>query len=148
MFFTALMGLLSSVDCLVVSLTSNSDGTITVFAQQKGGDITSPLNIGLPLTGTPEELDAEFSTLVAGYTAKRKSLTEQLEETNAILEASTKEASAKAVKALSGKSSNKVAVPPPGGDRDLDDDDEGNDVVPPATAAAPVVAVETDNLFA
>lgn len=105
--FVALQTLLATVASITTSMVANEDGTITVTvmpkAKKDGGN--AALNTPLSLTGTAEELDAEFATLLASYTTKRSSLAEQLETTESVLEAAKKEAATKATKAVAkGKS--------------------------------------------
>ena len=92
------------------------------------------LAIPLVLTGTAEELDAQFVNLLRSFADEHQSLAEQLEATRNILEAAKKDASKKAEGALR-KGTAKVTAP-------ADDDDDETET--PAAADFPV----EDNLFA
>lgn len=145
MMFQALFPLLQQGQVTLV-LNANADGTITAMVSQKAeGALATPLT----LTATPDELDADFATVVGTFGQQRKSLAEQLEATNAILQAAEKASANKATKALSnpGKASTLVDKASGEADDDLvgDDNDEG-DVA--KSNQAPAAAVAEDNLFA
>ena len=114
--FQALQTLLAVCASLSVTLVSNANGTITVTVipkSNKGSENSAALNTPLSLTGTPEELDAEFVSILSKYTDSHKSLAEQLETTEAILEAAKKEAATKATKAVTkGKTSGQATSEP------------------------------------
>lgn len=154
--FTALQTLLATLAGITVSIVANADRTLTVCvipkAKKEGGD--AALNTPLNLTGTAEELDAEFANILTSYTNKRTSLSEQLAATEAILEASQKEATSKATKAVKkgGAKASETPAKPAGDDEDEHQDDD--DVVGSCTPAASVAieakpaAAADDNLFA
>jgi PRTRC genetic system protein E len=149
--FKALQALLAACASITQTMALNSDGTITVTIipkATKGGDGNASLNTPLCLTGTPEELDAEFVNILTSYTAKRTSLAEQLESTAAVLDAAKKDAAATATKAISKSTSSKTGGPGPKEngakvDGEHDDDDEnqaGSSTAEPVVAAATAVA--------
>ena len=150
--FTALKSLLATVASLSVSLVLNADGTITVTVLPKGKkEGENALNTPLSLTGTAEELDAEFAETLAKYNGTRLSLAEQLEATNAILEAAKQEASKKATTAVKkGSKASTPASPAASGDNDEDDenpeDSSGDSSTPPASTAASE-AKPADNIW-
>jgi len=83
-------------ETLSVSLVvaKNKDGlSVTVLPKSKEG-VDASLSTPLALQGSADELDAEFTSLLAGYAGARKSLSEQLADTKAVIEAA-KQASAK-----------------------------------------------------
>ena len=156
--FTALQTLLATVAGLSISIVANKDDTITVTvipkAKKEGGD--AALNTPLQLTGTAAELDAEFVGIVANYSNKRMSLSEQLEATESILEAAKKEASTKATKAIkkgsgatapaTSATSTETSSASDDGDEEPADSDSSQ-AAHTAGEAKPAAAAD-DNLFA
>jgi PRTRC genetic system protein E len=69
-------------------------GTMTVVVIPKPADAKDEPALATPLslTATPEEFDAEFTTVLAGYRTQRLSLAEQVAATNEVL-AAAREAS-------------------------------------------------------
>ena len=102
MFFQELKSLLEGCAALAVTLSSGREGTITVTVRPtlKDAKDAEALAIPLVLTGSAEELDAQFVGLLQGYAEERQSLAEQLEATRNILEAAKKDASKKAEGAI------------------------------------------------
>ena len=133
MFFKSIQTLLAQVVSLAISMVANEDGTITVTVMPKAkkeGEANASLNTPLVLTGTAEELDAEFVNLFASFTSKRGSLAEQLEATESVLEAAKKESASKATKAVAkvaaaGKPAKTPAAKSSAKSSDDDGDDEG-----------------------
>jgi PRTRC genetic system protein E len=138
MFFQELKSLLEGCAALAVTLSSGREGAITVTVRPtlKDAKDAEALAIPLVLTGSAEELDAQFVGLLQGYAEERQSLAEQLEATRNILEAAKKDASKKAEGAIRKGASGKVTSVVGEGD---DDGTETPEVVG--------AAVE-DNLFA
>lgn len=101
MFFQSLNSLLQNVSAITVTMTPATDGdiTITVIPTAKK-DAEKALATPIQLTGSPEELDAEFAALISRTATTRKSLAEQLDATEAVLEAARKDASSNATKAV------------------------------------------------
>jgi PRTRC genetic system protein E len=83
-------------------LVVGREGTITVTVRPTPKDAkdAEALAIPLVLTGTAEELDAQFVGLLRSYAEEHQSLAEQLEATRNILEAAKKDASKKAEGAI------------------------------------------------
>ena len=83
----------------------------------------------LSLTATPEELDAEFTTVLASYRGQRQSLAEQVAATNEVLaaarEASVQKGSKAATRALAKPNAPAAASASTAGDEP--DDDDGGD---------------------
>ena len=133
--FKALQTLLAALASLTVSMVANTDGTITVTVITKGGKGGNALDTPLTLTGTAAELDEGFADVLASYTNKRLSLSDQLAATEAILEAAQQEATAKA----------KMSIAKPkavsSDDDELHDDDEtgsgASNTAPASSAPAP-----------
>ncbi len=102
--FTQLEALLKNCTNVTVILASNKDNTLSVTVLPKSkdtGDNAAALSTPLSLTATAAELDAEFVNVLGGYVNKHQSLAEQLENTNAILEAAKTESQKKATTAIS-----------------------------------------------
>jgi PRTRC genetic system protein E len=95
------------------------------------------LAIPLVLTGTAEELDAQFVGLLQSYAEEHQSLAEQLEATRNILEAAKKDASKKAEGAIRKSAPAKMTPA-------ADDDDDDDETETPEVAGGQV----EDNLFA
>jgi len=140
-----------------VSVIFNQDGTVTVTVFPKVAEGTNAvLQAPLVLTGTVEELDEQFASILADNIGKRLTLAEQVAATNAVMEAAATEVTAKATKAVAKASKPAAAKTPTvvatasadSGDGDGDGDgDESNDEeetgassvtseVAPATATA------------
>lgn len=137
MFFQELKSLLNGCAALAVTLSSSREGAITVTVRPTPKDAkdAEALAIPLVLTGTAEELDAQFVGLLQSYAEEHQSLAEQLEATRNILEAAKKDASKKAEGAIRKSAPAKMT---PAAD---DDDDE--------TETPEVVGGQVeDNLFA
>lgn len=146
MMFQSLQSLLAG-GTLALSLTGNTDGTITVLVVPKGeGALAQPL----ALTATAAELDAQFAECVSSYVSSRKSLAEQMEATTAVLAAAKQQSSTKAVKAITKSaeaSTVKDKAAPTNSDLDGEDDEGGE--TPPAPDVAPAApAADPGNLFA
>lgn len=146
MMFQSLQSLLAG-STLALSLTGNTDGTITVLVVPKGeGALAQPL----VLTATAAELDAQFAECISTYVTSRKSLTEQMEATAAVL-AAAKQASAKtAVKAISkSATASTVKDKPVATNSDPEgEEDEDGEIAPVAETASAEPAVIPGNLFA
>lgn len=122
--FTQLNPLLATCASLTLTIVANDDGTLSVTIipkAKKDSENAAALNTPLLLTATPSELDGEFIGIITSYNNKRQSLAEQLEATEAVLEAAKKEAASKAVKAVK-KSAGKPEKPK---SESLDDDGDG-----------------------
>lgn len=132
---------------LAISLTGNADDTITVLVVPKGeGALAQPL----ALTATAAELDAQFAECVSQYVTARKSLTEQMEATAAVLAAAKQESAGKAVKAITKSataSTVKDKAAPTNSNPD-GEDDEGEETPPVPDVAPAAPAADPGNLFA
>lgn len=76
--------------------------TVNVMPNVGKNPADAALRTPLTLTGTPEEFDAGFFKLLEGYRESRKSLAEQAEATQEVIDAAKEAQVAKAAKA-SGK---------------------------------------------
>ena len=123
MFFQELKSLLNGCAALAVTLSSGREGAITVTVRPTPKDAkdAEALAIPLVLTGTAEELDAQFVDLLQSYAEEHQSLAEQLEATRNILEAAKKDASKKAEGAIRKSAPAKMTP--------AADDDEGERLV-------------------
>jgi len=108
-----------------------SPGRMTVVVMPKSGGAKDEPALATPLslTATPEELDAEFTTVLASYRGQRQSLAEQVAATNEVLaaarEASVQKGSKAATKALAKPNPPATATASTAGDEaDGDDDDD------------------------
>lgn len=109
-------------------------GQMTVVVIPRSGDAKDEPALATPLslTATPEELDADFTTVLASYRGQRQSLAEQVAATNEVLaaarEASVQKGSKAATKALAKpKPSSSAATASMAGDERDEDDDDGGD---------------------
>lgn len=125
-------------------------GTMTVVVIPKPADAKDEPALATPLslTATPEEFDAEFTTVLAGYRTQRLSLAEQAAATNEVLaaarEASVQKGSKAATTATARTPVKHVAAPvaaPSAAAAGDDPDDDGGDATQvPATGADVVTA--------
>lgn len=119
-------------------------GQMTVVVIPRSGDAKDEPALATPLslTATPEELDAEFTTVLASYQCQRQSLAEQLAATNEVLaaarEASVHKGSKAATKALAKPRGSVAAGDSTAGD-EPDDDDGGDAAQTPSTNAGSVM---------
>jgi len=152
--FKQLECLLKNCASINMILAANKDGTLSVTVLPKpkqSGDETLSLSTPLSLTATAEELDAEFATLLGNYVGSHQSLAEQLENTNAILEAAKKESQKKATSTIS-KASTKAAPDKEGeatsGDgNDEVDEDGDSDTGSQDVSSSGAQATEPKNLW-
>lgn len=118
-------------------------GQMTVVVIPKSGDAKDEPALATPLslTATPEELDAEFTTVLASYKGQRQSLAEQVAATNEVLaaarEASVQKGSKAATKALAKpkSSSSSASASTAADESDEDDDDRGDAAQTPSADA-------------
>jgi PRTRC genetic system protein E len=128
---------------LTMALSADTPpGQMTVVVIPKSGDAKDEPALATPLslTATPEELDAEFTTVLASYQCQRQSLAEQVAATNEVLaaarEASVQKGSKAATKALAKpKPSSSSTASTAGDEREEDDDDGGDAPQTPSTHA-------------
>lgn len=158
MFFQNLNALLAGCSSLVVTVAPANDKEITVTVIPKSKlDAKEPaLATPFVLTGTPEELDAEFLTLLQSFTGTHKSLAEQAEATETVLEAAKQKSQKKATDAIKGSNKSSTTAKPSapasadeedetGGGGDGDDDNVP-DTQPPAGGTG-VLAASPDDLW-
>jgi PRTRC genetic system protein E len=116
-------------------------GKMTVVVIPKSGDAKDEPALATPLslTATPEELDAEFTTVLASYRGQRQSLAEQVAATNEVLaaarEASVQKGSRAATKALAKPKPSPSSATASTAGNDPDDDDGGDAPQTPSTDA-------------
>ena len=146
MMFQSLRNIVAK-SSISLSLTGNEDDTITVVVVPKGdGALAQPL----VLTATAAELDEKFAEVVSSYGAARKSLADQVEATNAVLDAAKKESASKAVKAVTKASAAKTGKGSTPSDPDPVDDDLDGEETPAslkATTSGEAGAFPGNNLF-
>lgn len=126
--FTALASILGANQSLDLSVSApDASGLMKVIVKPK---LVSGMNAALAqplaLTGTPEELDADFAATLAQYGAERTSLQKQVEITTTIIAEAKKNEVGKATKALSqkGKPAPSASSKDAGKNDEGDDDDE------------------------
>lgn len=139
-----------------VSVIFNQDGSVTVTVFPKVAEGTDAvLQSPLVLTGTVEELDQEFASILAANIGKRLTLAEQLAANNAVMEAAATEAAAKATKAVAkaskpaAKTPTVVATASDSGDGDGDESDDDNEEAGASSVSSKVapVTATADNLW-
>jgi PRTRC genetic system protein E len=115
-------------------------GKMTVVVMPKSGDAKDEPALATPLslTATPEELDAEFTTVLASYRGQRQSLAEQVAATNEVLaaarEASVQKGSKAATRAQAKPNALAAATVSTAAD-EPDGDDDGDGPQTPSTNA-------------
>lgn len=134
--FQALEPLIRSAEKLVLTLTMDGDRIAVVVIPSGGTD--AALRQPLILKATAAELDEGFAAAVGSFSAARQSLGEQVQATNAILEAQQQTQVKKAQKALS-KSVTPAAAQATSAD---DADDEGDGEGEAATSASSTPSTE------
>jgi PRTRC genetic system protein E len=150
--FQALKQLADKAALSITITTEGEEMTVTVIPKPKEGE-TGALSVPIQLTGTPAELDAEFTTAIRGFTAARTTIAEQMAAAEAQLKAAAKEAE-DARKAKTKQVTKPVASKPSAAtslaDQMCGDDDEGccggggcEGVVPPIKAEPAVAAVSS-----
>lgn len=111
MFFQELLSLLKGDTKLRLDLSANGE-ELTVVVQPMGcSSSDAMLRVPLVITATAAELDAEFASALTDYTAARQSLAQQVEATNAAIQAATKEAAGKQAKASKAPASAPMSQP-------------------------------------
>lgn len=120
--FTEIHGLVTSGKCtLMLAIAPKGDKLsvrVTPIPSEK--DAQSALSQPLDMLGTPQELDAEFSSILASYSTARKTLQQSLDDAETIMKAAANEASKKSVAAITktptapaAKPVEQPASPPP-----------------------------------
>lgn len=124
--------------------------TVNVIPKPRDGAGEAALSTPLVLTATPEEFDAAFVAVLAGYRRSHASLAQQAQVTQELLDAA-RAASAKKATGAVAKAQAKPAPPaaaakrstsgaqkhePDAGDDDAGDDDNGADASAPTPAAS------------
>jgi PRTRC genetic system protein E len=148
--FQELQALIQSSESIVLTMAKASEGRITVTVLPKSKqDANEPkLATPLQLTGTPEELDQEFGTLLTSYTEIRATLAEQAEATETILNEAKKASEKKATKAIAKPAANTESKgPEKSGEETPDDENGSNDSKPETPDAEQPAAVDSDNLW-
>lgn len=137
--FQQLATLLGSCEKLVLTLALKGEQMTVFVAPSVKGGAESGLSLPLVLTATPAELDAGFLDALAGYTTSRRSLSEQVEATTAVLDAAKTAQTQKASRAIAnvGKSKSKPQLPneESEGEEEEESADGTTEAEAPATAA-------------
>lgn len=128
--FKKLAEMMKDGDTLAISASMQGDGQMTLTIHAVGTFKQKALAAPLSMTATPEELDEGMAEELGRWVGTRKSLREQVDAANVILEAARKEtaqaaskATQKPAKAVKPALPAKAATAAAGGD---DDDDEAN----------------------
>ncbi|KVK87862.1 hypothetical protein WJ47_12710 [Burkholderia ubonensis] len=135
--FQALESLIRSAEKLVLSLAMEGDRIVVVVIPSGGKD--AALRQPLILKATAAELDEGFAAAVRSFSAAHQSLGEQVQATNAILEAQQQTQVKKAQKALSTSSTPAAAQAATADDGD-DGDGEGAAATSAASTPSPAAA--------
>jgi PRTRC genetic system protein E len=123
--------------------------SVTVLPKPKEG-CDALMSTPLALQGTAEELDADFVSLLMGYSSARKSLSEQLADTEAVIKAAQEASAKKGVDALkkgakpAAAASNKAPAAQACNVGCDDDDEDLTAETPAATARASVPSIFAD----
>ncbi|HEM7888254.1 PRTRC system protein E [Burkholderia cepacia] len=136
--FQALEPLLRSAEKLVLSLTMDGDNVVVFLTPAGGKDAV--LRQPLILKATAAELDEGFAAAIGSFTAAHQSLGEQVQATNAILEAQQQTQVKKAQKALSKSSTPAAAQAATADDADGADDEDGEGAAATSAASTPSLA--------
>lgn len=99
MLFQALHELAKSTDLHMTITAQGDDLRVIVLPKPKDGAIAA-LSTPLALTASAAELDEKFVATLSSYTASRKSLDEQLEESTNFMEAAKQAAKDNAKKSI------------------------------------------------
>lgn len=142
--FKQLHALATQSEGLVFSVIAAED-KLTVAVMPKSRDAKAAENgllTPMVLTGTPEELDAEFVQCLSEFNGQRRTLVEQLASAKSALDAAQKKSTAKAADAGKSASATKPAAKSAIDliDDDSGDDENGGDDEAPAVAAPSVAA--------
>jgi PRTRC genetic system protein E len=146
---------------LMLSIVAGKVGKMTVAVMPKSNQkdaAESGILTPLALTGSPEELDAEFVRCLSEYADQRKSLVEQLAATTAALDAAKGKATGKGKAVSADKATAALAAPAAqagvtsAADLIGADDDGSDDESVPGDAIAPAqpqqqVSGSTGSLF-
>jgi len=143
MLFKSFQALLSTAQTTKINLvvTAVSGGRLSVLLLANSdakGEGHEALNRPLSVTSTPEELDAEFATLLQGHASTRQSLAEQLEAEATILKGAAAASATRASKKLTEGKAKRVTGQAGQGDAEPPDGDD-EDAVPPGDAGVAVV---------
>lgn len=154
MLFNRIAHLLAGNAAITLLITGSAEAmTVTLMPKPvKTGDGREALATPMVLTGTADELDAGFCDLVEKFANKRKTLAEQFEATDAVLEAAKKASTEKAAKAVT-KTAKTIAKPSVAAADPSDDDDEAGSETGNANGAEKSVPQDSSltpssNLFA
>jgi len=140
--FSTLHDLTRQRGSLTLLLAADGDKLrVTVIpASTKGAEEEPALRSPLQITGTPEQLDAEFPAAVQRFSVELRSLEEQVGDTLCVIEAARKAQAEKASKAVAGKKVPAKDFKPSSstaqGSDGADDDDDADDLVGSAPEAA------------
>jgi len=138
--FQALVDLVRAAGKLNLSLKMEGDDMV-VFVVPAGDSKATGLQQPLVLSGTPDSLDAEFAQAIASYSGVRRSLSEQVQATTAIMEVAKGDSANKAQKALAGKGKTGTVATASAGDDDDDGDSDGDSETATPTSSPPAPAV-------
>lgn len=136
--FQELEPLIRSAEKVVLSLAMEGDRIVVVVIPSGGKD--AALRQPLILKALAAELDEGFAAAVRSFTAAHQSLGEQVQATNAILEAQQQTQVKKAQNALSKSSTPAAAEAATAGDADDDGDGEGAAALSAAPTPSPAAA--------
>lgn len=96
--FTELAPLAKSTTLNVIVTAEGENLRVIVMPKAAKEGENPALSTPLSLVGTPAELDAQFATIITGYTASRTSLEEALLASQTVMEAAKKDSVSAAAK--------------------------------------------------
>lgn len=129
MMFKKLAEMMKVGDTLAISASMQGDGQMTLTIHAVGSFKQKALAAPLSMTATPEELDAGMAEELGRWVGARKSLREQVDAANVILEVARRETAQAASKATQkpGKAVKTAAPATAAGESAVGDDDEAHE---------------------
>lgn len=132
---------LASATPLSLTISVDKEGAMTVVVIPQGAE--GPLSQPLSLTAMPSELDAEFGTIINGFTASRQTLTEQLAAVQDAMKAAGKQATVAAAKQAKKGGNNKAAIQVASVSSDADNDEDEDELDGNVQSHAPAESSES-----
>lgn len=109
--FTELAPLAKSTTLNVIVTAEGENLRVIVMPKAAKEGENPALSTPLSLVGTPAELDAQFATIITGYTASRTSLEEALLASQTVMEAAKKDSVSAAAKKTTKAATSTPAAP-------------------------------------
>jgi len=112
MLFNSLHELVKTTKIICFISSDGEQMKVTVLPKAANESAPPALSTPLQLVGTPDELDSQFPEILKEYTETRTSLVNSLAASQAVMEAAKKEATDKAAKVVSAKTSQAARTAP------------------------------------